>query len=73
MVVKAIQIAKRIELVGYIICLLCLFWPWGKVSYLVPSQIDIVSNMQLVFVGATFDCSGCPFFREAFIASIDMG
>lgn len=50
MVVKAIQIAKRIELVGYIICLLCLFWPWGKVSYLVPSQIDIVSNMQLVLL-----------------------
>lgn len=50
MVVKAIQIVKRIELVGYIICLLCLFWPWGKVSYLIPSQIDIVSNMQLVLL-----------------------
>lgn len=50
MVVKAIQIVKRIELVGYIICLLCLFGPWGKIGYLVPSQIDIVSKVQLVLL-----------------------
>lgn len=50
MVVKTIQIARWIELVGYIVCLLCLFWPWGKISYLVPSQIDIVSRMQLLLL-----------------------
>ncbi len=30
MVVKAIQIVKRIELVGYIICLLCLSFGRGE-------------------------------------------